>query len=260
MARQARIESSTEIYHVLLRGNNRNWIFEDSNNKRKFLKLLNKQVDDGLIDLVAWCIMDNHVHLVLKAGLKNLNIAMKKTNTSYAVNYNLKNKLEGHVFQDRFKSQPVEDDNYLIQVIRYVHNNPVKAGIVSNVQEYEWSSYGTYISEEMGNNYPEMKLVMDYFDNKKDLFREYHLDTDFNDYIDTKEDLENFKHQKIELILKEINEKYGICNGYEMIRNPLIKKELIEKMIIGSGFSLRKIANYLEVSFSSVQLINKELK
>jgi len=259
MARQARIESSTEIYHIVLRGNNRKWIFEGDNNKRRFLKLLNKQVDEEMIDLLAWCIMDNHVHLVIKAGIGKLNLAMRRINTAYAVSYNIKNKLEGHVFQDRFKSQPIEDDTYLLQVIRYIHNNPVKARMISKVEEYEWSSYNTFLSQELLCKYKEMIFVMDYFNNRLDRYKEFHLSCDFNTYLDTKEDTEDFQNHKIELILKEIADKYGVTNGYEIVGNPVIKKDLIEQMIVRSGLSLRKISSYLEVSYNSVQLINSEL-
>lgn len=90
----------------------------------------------------------------------------------------------------------------------------------------KWSSYNTYFSEEQVNNNPNMKLVMDYFDGNKKRFMEIHLETDFNDYIDTKEDVEIFQNIKIETIFKEISEAYGIYNGYEMIRDPSLKENL----------------------------------
>ncbi len=94
---------------------------------------------------------------------------------------------------------------------------------------------------------------------KKEKYIEFHRSTDYNEYLDIKEDIERHRNQKIELILKEVSHSYGIFSGHEMMSDPTIKKELIEKMIMNSGLSLRKIASYLEVSFNVVQSINKEL-
>ncbi len=158
MARQSRQASSTGIYHIVMRGNNRNWIFEVDKNKSDLFKLINKQREEKLINLIAWCIMDNHVHLVIKAEPPNLMTAIKKINVSYAMRYNLKNNTVGHVFQDRFKSEVIEDDTYLIQVIRYIHNNPVKAGMVETPDEYEWSSYNSLLLEEQDEHSPNVHL------------------------------------------------------------------------------------------------------
>jgi len=127
MTRTARQASSTGYYHIIMRGDNRNWIFQKRQYKLDFMEMIEEQENEGRIEMAAWCIMDNHVHLVLKAELDQLSLAMKKINVKFAMRYNLNEKMVGHVFQDRFKSQVIETDQYLLQVIRYVHNNPVKA-------------------------------------------------------------------------------------------------------------------------------------
>ncbi len=101
-------------------------------------------------------------------------VAMKKINVSYAMRYNLKNNSIGHVFQDRFKSQPIEDDAYLMQVVRYIHQNPLKARMVSDVSEYEWSSYKTYLCNEAIDEHPEMLDIMQYFDNSSEKYKAFH--------------------------------------------------------------------------------------
>ncbi len=130
MSRQARIQSPTDYYHVMMRGNNRESIFGKDEQKRFFLESLKMQGEDQTIDIVAYCIMDNHVHIVVKANIIDLAKAIKRINIKYAMNFNQKRDRIGHVFQDRFKSEAIEDDKYLIQAIRYIHNNPVAAKMV----------------------------------------------------------------------------------------------------------------------------------
>ena len=90
--------------------------------------------------------MSNHVHILLKEGKENLTLVLKRIAGSYVYWYNWKYHRSGHLFQDRFKSEPVEDDAYFLTVIRYIHQNPVKAGICRNIDEYKFSSYNEYIN------------------------------------------------------------------------------------------------------------------
>ncbi len=144
MPRGARKESATDFYHVIMRGNNRAYIFKDSKDKKYFMNILFRMQTEGLITFVAWCIMDNHIHLVVQAKLVDLSLAMKRINISYAKRQHRSEHSVGHVFQDRFMSEPVEDDPYLMQVVRYVHNNPVKAKMVNEPLDYKWSSIHAY--------------------------------------------------------------------------------------------------------------------
>ena len=90
--------------------------------------------------------MDNHIHLLLKESSEGLATMMKRINVSFAYYFNQKHQRIGHLFQDRFKSEPIENERYLLAVIRYIHNNPVKAGIVKKPEQYKWSSYNSYLS------------------------------------------------------------------------------------------------------------------
>ncbi|HHX87295.1 MAG TPA: transposase, partial [Firmicutes bacterium] len=146
MSRQARAQSSTGYYHVMMRGNNKENIFLKDNHKRYFLDCLKEQHEEGLIDIAAYCIMDNHAHIVAKSEpLINLSKAAKKINTKYAMGYNYRHDRTGHVFQSRYKSEIIYDDPYLLNVIRYVHINPIKAGVVREPGNYRWSSFNDYI-------------------------------------------------------------------------------------------------------------------
>ncbi len=119
MSRMARQESPTGYYHILMRGNNRNWIFKKNQYKLDFLEMLEEQEKEERIEVFAWCIMDNHVHLILKADIYQLSLAIKKINVKFAMRYNLNERTVGHVFQDRFKSQVIDNEEDL-EILKFI--------------------------------------------------------------------------------------------------------------------------------------------
>ncbi len=145
MPRQARKKSESGIYHIMLRGINQQQIFEDEEDKLRFLETLSKYKEQCGYEIYAYCLMGNHVHILLKEGKENLTLVLKRIAGSYVYWYNWKYRRCGHLFQDRFKSEPVEDDSYFLTVIRYIHQNPLKAGICKNIDEYKFSSYDEYV-------------------------------------------------------------------------------------------------------------------
>ncbi len=148
MPRQRRAYSATQIYHIMVRGNAGRDIFLDDDDKNKFIRILSHKERQTEFKLYAFCLMKNHFHLSLKEGHENISNIMRRINTAYAVYFNKKYQLSGHLFQNRFKSENVENDAYLISLIRYIHQNPVKAGIVLSPEEYQWSSCLYYFFPE----------------------------------------------------------------------------------------------------------------
>ncbi|MEH7886356.1 transposase [Bacillus sp. JJ1609] len=147
MPREAIRKSITGVYHVILRGANRQEIFHDDEDNMKFLDVLKKVKRKGRVVLYAWCLMSNHVHLLLKEGEEELATTMKRIGVSYASFYNWKYHTTGHLFQDRFKSENVETDEYFLTVVRYIHQNPVKARNSPRVEEWKWSSCAGYYGQ-----------------------------------------------------------------------------------------------------------------
>lgn len=145
MPRKARKLSSTGIYHTMLRGINQQNIFEDAADYRVFLQTLQECREYCNIELYAYCLMGNHVHILLKTLDNDLETFFKKLAGKYVYWYNVKYQRVGHLFQDRFKSEPVENDSYFLTVLRYIHQNPVKAGLCKKVEEYPYSSYPEYV-------------------------------------------------------------------------------------------------------------------
>lgn len=144
MPRRARNKSSTGIYHIILRGINKQRIFEDNEDNRRFLETIKTYQETSEYQVYAYCLMSNHVHLLMKEGNENLGIVFRRIGASYVYWYNWKYNRRGHLFQDRYKSEAVETDKYFLTVLRYIHQNPIKAGITKEIQAYPWSSYREY--------------------------------------------------------------------------------------------------------------------
>ena len=147
MPRTARKKSSSGIYQIIMRGINRQTVFEDEEDCAQFLEALLRYKEKSGYDIYAYCLMGNHVHLLMKIGIEPLEQIMRRLCGSYVYWYNMKYQRVGNLFQDRFKSEPVKDDEYFQTVLRYIHQNPVKAGLVKHVEEYKWSSFHEYVNQ-----------------------------------------------------------------------------------------------------------------
>lgn len=145
MPRRPREISSTGIYHIMLRGINRQHIFEDDEDLHKFLEVLEVYKSICEYRLYGYCLMGNHVHLLMHEHNEPISSAMKRLGSSYVHWFNKKYDRVGHLFQGRFRSETVENDAYFMTVLRYIHQNPLKAGLVRSIEQYEWSSYQEYI-------------------------------------------------------------------------------------------------------------------
>jgi REP element-mobilizing transposase RayT len=150
MSRKGREKSGTGIYHVMLRGINRQDIFEDAEDYMSFTKILaavQDRLEDDLITktttchIYAYCLMPNHVHLLLCEKNWQVGDVMKSIASSYVFYYNKKYGRIGHLFQDRFRSEPCNTPEYFFTLFRYIHQNPVKAGLVKLAQDYPYSSW-----------------------------------------------------------------------------------------------------------------------
>lgn len=158
MPRYAREKSKTGIYHIVIRGINRQDLFYEKEDRGLFLQKLLQYKEECKFELYGYCMMNNHIHLVIKEAEIPISAIMSKLNTAYVHWYNWKYNRCGHLFQNRYMSEPVEDDAYLLTVIRYVHQNPIKAGIIEEMSDFEWSSYNRYI--ENTNNIVDSEMII----------------------------------------------------------------------------------------------------
>jgi REP element-mobilizing transposase RayT len=145
MPRAARIKSATGIYHIVVRGINKQTIFSDEEDNEKYIMTLADARKASGFKLYGYCLMGNHAHLLLREEKEGLELIFRRIGAGYVYWYNRKYQRTGHLFQDRFKSEPVENNTYLLTALRYIHRNPIKAGICQKLKQYQWSSYNDYL-------------------------------------------------------------------------------------------------------------------
>ena len=145
MPRKPRIFTETGVYHITTRGNNRQDLFQERRDYLTYLGMLGLLKQEYRFEIYHYCLMTNHTHLLIRFNdSQGLQKVMQRVNLVYAKYFRRQRTYCGHVFQDRFKSFPVEDDAYLLDCGRYIERNPLKAGLAKDIREYSWSSYPFY--------------------------------------------------------------------------------------------------------------------
>lgn len=252
MPRQARKQSTTDYYHVMIRGINKEFIFNDDKYKEKFIELMKLEEQAGLIKIGAWCIMDNHAHMLFKASLIDMSKAIKIICLKYAAYYNKASNRTGPVFGDRYRSENVENDIYMLQVVRYIHNNPIKANIVHNIADYHWSSYKYYIKQSDIVLKEQKDFILSFYNNKINNFIDYHKKIDNNEYIEIKEDQEKYRLEVGQKFVKEFIKNKGIIDFKELTLNPDWIDEIVKILIQNCNLTLRQIAKITGISVSII--------
>ena len=177
MSRPPRVLSSTGLYHIMFRGINKMNIFEEAEDFKKMFGIIKEMKETEKFEIYAYCFMTNHVHLFIKeAEAGSIKAIMHKMLTRYVIWYNKKYKRSGSLVGNRYKSQAIEDEEYYFALVRYINQNPVRAGIVANPWEYSWSSYKDYVSNTNSITDTDFTLEM-LSENRKtaiDMFKELH--------------------------------------------------------------------------------------
>ncbi len=146
MSRPLRIEYPGAWYHVMNRGRRREKIFRSHSDYEIFIKVLQETVENWNLQISAYCLMPNHYHLLVHTPDGNLSRCMRHINGVYTQRFNRNHRTDGQLFRGRYKAVLIEADNYLLEVLRYVHRNPLRAGITKNINDFAWSSHLGYIS------------------------------------------------------------------------------------------------------------------
>lgn len=133
MPRKSRIDAAGALHHVIMRGIEHSKIFRDDADRDDFLRRLSLILKDTKTVCYAWALIPNHIHLLLKTGKSSLSLVMRRLLTGYAVSYNRRYKRHAHLFQNRYKSILCQEDSYFLELVRYIHLNPFRAGIVSDM-------------------------------------------------------------------------------------------------------------------------------
>lgn len=264
MPRKAREMSETGIYHVLLRGIDNREIFENNEDKQKFINIMLKKRDVSDFNLYAFCVMDNHVHLAVKEDQGILSSCIKGISIGYVSYFNKKYGKSGPLFYDRFKSEAIGDEAQLLAVIRFIHNNPVKAGIEKEPCGYEWSSAGSYISEPVNtckseNFKNDVNEILSLFSqNRKDAVSAFVKFTKsdevdiFCDYDVLDRDLEMMRNK---YLANEVIKRSGIGDD-AFASNREALRSVILKLRNEHNISLRQIAEILKLNRGLVQRLS----
>lgn len=250
MPRRGRKKSKTGIYHIVLRGINRQTIFEDKQDAIRFLETMKKYKEVSGYKIYAYCLMSNHIHLLLKEELEELGVIMRRIGASYVYWYNKKYNRCGHLFQGRFQSEVVENDQYLLTVLRYIHQNPIKAKIVNNIEHYKWSSYFEYLQT---NTIVDTNFMLNLFGNDRkkaiDVFKQFHRIENNDMCLDIQDNRSLTDEEAIEIIKKTCN--INQCNQIQAAEREQRDKYL--RLLKKEGISTRHIARLTGISRGVVQ-------
>ena len=229
----------------MLRGINKQVIFEDEEDNFKFLETLKKYKAISGYKIFAYCLMSNHVHLLLKVEKEDIDLIIKRIASSYVYWYNWKYKRNGHLFQDRFKSEPVENDSYFLTVVRYIHQNPLKAGVCKSIDGYNFSSYNEYVKKA---DLVDTDFCLGIID--KEQFVEFN--NEYNEDVCLEIEKENFRLTDDEA--REIIFKISKCRTINQFQNLKIdKRDKYLKLLRNNGLSIRQISRLTGIGFNIVR-------
>lgn len=241
MPRRAREKSSLCIHHVILRGINRQIIFEDEYDYLQFISILKYYKELCEFKLYAYCLMDNHIHLLIEHTSVGLEIIMKKIEVKFVRWYNRKYQRVGHLFQERFKSEPVNDMRYLKTVFRYIHQNPLKAGVETSLGTYRWSSYHEYMA--LDRSFIDIDKILSLFPNH----------TECMNYLHSISDEKCMEHNSSSRLpdteaLKIIREQTSCKSPSDFQRLELFTRNQYLQMLYCSGLSIRQLSRLTGIS------------
>ena len=179
MARPLRIQYPGAYYHITSRGIERRSIFHNNGERLKFLAYLESATERYNAVIHAYCLMNNHYHLLLETPAGNLSQIMRHINGAYTSYFNTKRRRAGHLFQGRFKGIVIDADDYAKELSRYIHLNPVRTGIVEKPEQYRWSSYAAYIGKVKVPSWLNRDFILGYMGGKTSTsLKRYHLFVD----------------------------------------------------------------------------------
>ena len=174
MARKPRIEHKGAFYHIIVRGNQKQKIFKDKQDYLNYLKILSNYKKRYQFLLYSYMLMSNHLHLLIETGKVPLSKILQGINQSCTIYFNRKYKTVGHLFQGRYKSILCDRDAYLISLMKYIHLNPVRAGMVKRPEEYQWSSHNFYTQKKETDELIDTDRVLRMFSEDKTIARKYY--------------------------------------------------------------------------------------
>lgn len=248
MPRAKREKSSTGIYHVMLRGINQQEIFEESEDYDKFISVLKDCKELSKFKLYAYCLMSNHIHLLMKEEDEDIGQIVKRIGSRFVYWYNTKYQRTGHLFQDRYKSEPVNDQSYFDTVLIYIHRNPVKAKVSEYPKEYAYSSYIEYMGKA---DIVDTDFVLSYW--SKERFKELNdceLPVECLDVSESR--ITKVTDEEAKQIIKRISKCENATEFQELEKK---QRDKYLKKIKEKGVSIRQISRLTGIAYYIIQRV-----
>ena len=245
MPRQARRMSITGYMHIITRGIGKQLLFEDDVDYRHYLRSMERYCMETGVRICAYCLMDNHVHLLAHGKAEQIILFMKKLGVDYSGYYNWKYERVGHLFQDRYRSEPVDTEDYLFTVFRYILRNPEKAGIC-RASEYRWSSYRLYQN-------PPAYMELDLFREKMESFERY------REFIEAFNEDECLEYEEVrhddQWALSVLQKELGIQSGTMIQQYNKAARNDALKRLKGTDLTIRQIERLTGINRNIVQRV-----
>ena len=242
---------NSSFFHIMVQGINKEYIFETKKNKEKYLKSIYNNTKD--IQIIAYCIMDNHVHILIQSEkIQDIQDWMKRSNTSYAIYYNRVNDRVGYVFRERYKAQPIKNEKHLYLAIEYIHNNPVKAGICNRKEKYPFSSYTKIYQANLAQIQNRMEEILNLCSLQKENGNKEQTEK-FLLLEDEKENKEEICQKIIQNFLSD--KKLSI---EELKNEKQILKEMVKILKCKNKISYRLMERKLKISRETLRRLNRE--
>jgi len=278
MTRPLRIEFKGAVYHITSRGNARQAIFLDEKDFADFLSVLCSVVKRYHFILHAYCLMNNHYHLLIETPYGNLSRGMRQLNGLYTQRFNQRHQRVGHLFQGRYKAILVDKDNYLLGLCRYIVLNPVRANIVKDPKDYKWSSYQATTGHK-GIPCLTTDWILSQFGNKQKASRQYQafvlsgikaesplkavkgqLFLGQENFIDKIKHLIQDKEKLKEIPKKQRYVTRPPLNEILKYKDKKSKNQAMYKACLQYGYTLKEIAEYIGVHYTTVSKVIKRIE
>jgi len=220
MPRCKREKDDNAIYHVTVRGNNKEAIFFNDDDKNRYLETLKRYKEKYKITFYGYCLMDNHIHLLIDSMGQDISKIMQGISLSYTIYINKTYDRCGHLFQDRFWSKIVDSEKYLVTASRYIHRNPVRAQIVKNEIDYKWSSINIYTGKKDSYKIVDEERILKCFGDNKNIARKEYLESFKLEDEEFELQIESYKYENSDKKVKvessemtSVIDKVALCFG-----------------------------------------------
>ena len=254
MPRKARKNYNSNFFHVMVQGINREYVFNNDENKEKYKEIIIKHMENNIqniLNILSYCIMSNHTHFLFYCeNFEDLSHMMHQINLSFSRYYNKINNRVGYVFRDRFKVQEIMDINQLYNCLRYIHNNPVKAKMCDTMSDYKYSSFNEFLGKREIINDNSIELLFGRSDNYQEMLKMIHQNLKSDEFIDVND-----------MNIKEFSNNFcddNMTSIKDIKENAAMLEKFIKHAKRETTNTLADISDFLGVSLYKVGLLYRK--